>query len=268
MSSTPAPAAPVPDTSSGDVKSAEPTGKVAVVTGGSRGIGKCIVEGLAKRPDFATVLFTATNEKAGLEALKAFKEAGLENVAFAQLEVANDESIAHFLAHLKETYPRVDVLVNNAGIALDFEATAHATDVPMLHKQFTVNTVGPLKLISALLPGMRAQNYGRIVNVSSGMGMLSPTPWSKGALGYRISKVGLNMITKTFSEENDGYNILVNSIDPGLCLTDMTPPQNRELAIAGGRTGVHGAMGAIWAATLPADGPRGSFTHDKVVEAW
>jgi len=204
-------------------------------------------------------------------ALKAFKDAGLDKVAFHQLDVTDDSSLNRFVADMKAAYPRIDVLINNGGVVVDVGVPIHLTDVNLVQQQFNVNTLGPLKLMAAFLPGMRMQNYGRIVNVSSGMGVLnrdSPKMGKGTTVGYRVSKTALNTLTRAAADENEDYNILVNSICPGLCLTDTTPPKFLDMAKAGGRTAVHGAVGAIWAATLPSNGPRGTFTRDKSPIDW
>jgi NAD(P)-dependent dehydrogenase (short-subunit alcohol dehydrogenase family) len=105
---------------------------------------------------------------------------------------------------------------------------------------------------------MKKNQYGRIVNVSSGAGSLYYM--EGGTPAYGISKVALNALTRKLASELKGENILVNSIDPGWVETDMGGK--------GGRPVVEGCKGIIWAATLPDNGPSGGFYHDQKLVPW
>jgi NAD(P)-dependent dehydrogenase (short-subunit alcohol dehydrogenase family) len=106
---------------------------------------------------------------------------------------------------------------------------------------------------------MRQQNYGRIVNVSSGMGQL--TQMGGGAPGYRLSKTALNALTRILAAELEGTNILVNSVCPGWVRTDMggeSAPRSPE----------QGADTIVWLATLPDGSPTGGFFRDRAPIPW
>jgi len=119
--------------------------------------------------------------------------------------------------------------------------------------------MGPLQLALALIPLMRNRSYGRIVNISSGMGNMGE--WGPGFPAYRISKVALNMITRLLAAEVQGENILVNSVCPGWVRTDMGGPDaNRSLE--------QGAYGPVRLATLDDDGPNGMNFRDDQVIPW
>jgi len=237
----------------------DPADKIAVVTGGSKGIGEAITAGLARKPGFATIIFTATDETNGQAVLKEFHAKGLTNVAFHQLNQTDDVSIAKFTTWLFATYPRVDVLVNNGGVLLDGGVPLTLTDIDAVQASLNCNTLGPLKLIKAILPKMREHKFGRIVNMSSGMGQL--TYMGGSAIGYRMSKTALNVVTRVASEETKNENILVNSMCPGLVKTAM-------VKFSGGVTPEAASETALWLATLPSDGPRGGFFRRLETFAW
>jgi len=107
-------------------------------------------------------------------------------------------------------------------------------------------------MVEEFLPLLRRGDHPRIVNVSSGAGQLSEM--GTGILGYRLSKVALNALTRVLANELRGDGVLVNSVCPGWVATDMGGP--------GGRAVAEGAAGVVWAATLPDDGPTGGFFRD------
>src|ERR1700722_18437684 len=130
----------------------------------------------------------------------------------------------------------VDVLVNNAGVLLDAqvrkfyddrdlapgEASILTTKRSLINTTLAVNLYGPLLLCQLLIPIMQRNNYGRIVNVSTGMAQLSTMSGKWPA--YRISKVALNALTCIFAEEIKGQNILINAVDPGWAKTELGGP--------------------------------------------
>ncbi|MFN3869482.1 MAG: SDR family NAD(P)-dependent oxidoreductase, partial [Hyphomicrobiaceae bacterium] len=118
---------------------------------------------------------------------------------------------------------------------------------------------GPLMLTQTALPEMRRGGYGRIVNVSSGLGQLSEM--GSGFPAYRLSKAALNALTRTTAAELGSINIKVNAMCPGWVRTDMGGPDATR--------GVEeGAATAVWLATLADDGPTGGFFRDKKPIAW
>jgi len=156
--------------------------------------------------------------------------------------------------------------VNYAGILLDPRddakgGTSSSQNSPaeMVEATFRTNTLGPYQTIQLAVPLMKRAGFGRIVNVSSGMGQLSEM--AGGYAAYRISKTALNAVTKIFAEENMGTNVLVNSVCPGWVRTDMGGPGAQ-------RTVEQGAETIVWAATLPDDGPTGGFFRDKKRIDW
>lgn len=243
-----------------DGKSIKP---IAVVTGSNRGLGLETVRQLAKRD--IRVIMTCRNASRGEAAKEKLLAEGLD-ILFQPLDVASEASVAELGAFIHSRCGRVDILVNNAGVHLDAHgsedgsgASVFNTSLETLSATLKTNLYGPLLLAQELVPLMKQQRYGRIVNVSSGMGQLSEMEGKSTA--YRISKTALNALTRILAAETQGQNILVNSVCPGWVRTDMGGP-NAE------RTVEQGASGIVWAATLPDDGPSGGFFRDGQPIAW
>ena len=227
--------------------------RVAVVTGANRGIGREIARQLAQRPGL-TVVLTARDEKKGKAAAR---DLGTE---FHPLDVASERSIAALAGFLGKTWSRCDVLVNNAGILADPRGSRILDSKIETHREtLETNLLGPLMLAQALVPLMRKNRYGRIVNVSSAMGQLSDM--GTGSPAYRISKTALNALTVILAAELSGSGILVNTMSPGWVRTDMGgsgAPRSVE----------QGADTAVWLATLPDNGPTGGFFKDRKPIPW
>lgn len=236
--------------------------RVAVVTGANRGLGFETCRQLGKKG--YQIILAARSQESGTKAAQTLKEEGLD-VIFQKVDVTSKNDILHLRDFLMEKCGRVDVLVNNAGILPDPREPAKPglstmeTDVDILRKAMETNTYGAFQLCQALLPLMEKNGYGRVVNVSSGMGQLSEM--NGGYPGYRISKTALNALTRIFADEMEGKNILVNSICPGWVKTDMGGPgAHREIT--------EGVDTIIWAATLPDGGPTGGFFRDREPIPW
>ncbi len=231
--------------------------RLAVVTGANRGIGFEIARQLGKA-GFHVVL-TARDPEKGETAAVTLRGEKLD-VAFHTLDVADGRSITAFADWLQEAHGRCDVLVNNAGILPDPRGSRLADTAPAtVRAAFETNALAPLLLIQALLPLMRERGYGRIVNVSSGMGQLSDM--STGSIGYRLSKTALNGVTRIAAAEARDTDVLVNAMCPGWVRTDMGGPN-------ASRTVEQGADTAVWLATLPAGGPSGGFFRDRKAIPW
>lgn len=232
------------------------TKKVALVTGSNKGIGLEIVRQLAK-DGFKTIL-TSRDENRGKEAVKSLNDQGLD-VDYCQLEVSNSESIQKAYEYVEKTYGRLDVLVNNAGIFGNHTKDVFNVDINEIKETVETNFYGVLLVTQAFIKLMKKNNYGRIVNISSGMGQLEDM--GGGYYGYRISKVSLNAITKIMAEELKGSNILVNTMCPGWVKTDMG-------GASAPRTVEQGADTAVWLSQLEDNGPSGKFFRDRKEIAW
>lgn len=232
---------------------------VAVVTGAYRGLGLETSRQLAAKG--YTVILTARHETEGQAATESLREDGLD-VRFHLLDVKDEKSIERLATFVRNTFGRLDVLVNNAGIFPD-PAPGSGRDSALDAKLETVrlgletNTLAPLRLCQAMLSLM--QGKGRVVNVSSGMGQLSDM--NGGCPGYRLSKVALNAVTCILADELRDTGIKINSICPGWVRTDMGGPE-ATLSVE------QGVRGILWAATLPDDGPSGGFFRDGESIPW
>lgn len=230
--------------------------RIAVVTGGNRGIGLEVCRQLAARG--LDVLLTARHQGRGEAAAATLQGEGLA-VRFYPLDVNDLTSVRRLVKHLADDYGRADVLVNNAAISLDEDEAALRVDVAVVRQTMETNFFGPLRLCQALIPLMQRHDYGRIVNVSSRMGSLAAMGGRH--LGYRASKTALNALTRVLATELGGSNVLVNSVCPGWVRTEMGgsgAPRSVE----------EGAAGIVWAATLPDGGPSGRFFREGQEFAW
>jgi NAD(P)-dependent dehydrogenase (short-subunit alcohol dehydrogenase family) len=233
------------------------TTRVAVVTGGNKGIGLEICRQLAAKG--LRVVLTARDEKKGLAAAKTLSKAGGE-VGFHPLDVADAGQVAELARWVERELGGVDVLVNNAGILIDGRsASVLSVDPEVFHETLATNFFGPLRLAQALAPGMVKRRYGRIVNLSSGLGQLGEM--GDGTPAYRTSKAALNTLTRMLAAATRGSGVLVNSMCPGWVRTDMGGPN-------ASRSVEQGADTATWLATLPDDGPTGGFFRDRKPIAW
>ncbi|MBA3425046.1 MAG: SDR family oxidoreductase [Rubrobacter sp.] len=228
-------------------------GRIALVSGGNRGIGLEICRQLAERG--YTVVLGSRDEGKGRAAAEELEG----NVIPHQLDVADAESVDRIAAFLEEEFGRLDVLVNNAGIANDEGQRGVDADLNRVREALEANVLGAWRLSEVVIPLMQRGGYGRIVNVSSGVGALEDM--GGGSPGYRVSKTALNALTRILSSELRGSGILVNSICPGWVATDMGSP-------GAPRPVEDGADALVWAATLPNNGPTGGFFRDRRPIAW
>ena len=231
--------------------------KIALVTGGNRGLGYETCRQLAQLG--LTVLLSARDFTKGKSAAYQLNEKEGLDVMFYHLDVSNQKSIYSIAKEVNQHFGRLDVLVNNAAILYDTWQRAVDADLEVVNEALSTNVFGPWRLSQAFIPMMKANRYGRIVNVSSIGGSLYYMTYG-GTPAYSISKVALNMLTRKLAVELVNTGILVNSVDPGWVATDMGGH--------GGRPVQEGAKGIVWAATLPDDGPSGGFFCDGKVVPW
>jgi NAD(P)-dependent dehydrogenase (short-subunit alcohol dehydrogenase family) len=228
--------------------------RVALVSGGNRGIGYEVARQLA---GLGYRVVVGSRDLARGE--KAAGDLGTRVVA-RQLDVTDEESIENCIAWIAEEFGRLDVLVNNAGVeGGGWRTSATDVDLDEVRDTLETNLYGAWRLTQAALPLMRRNDYGRIVSLSSGMGQLSDM--GGHAPAYRVSKAGLNVLTRMLTAELSDENILVNSCCPGWVRTDMGGPHAR-------RSVEEGADTPVWLATLPDDGPRGGFFRNREPIPW
>ncbi|HEV2851798.1 MAG TPA: SDR family oxidoreductase [Thermoanaerobaculia bacterium] len=238
------------------------TGRVAVVTGASRGIGEAVAEALA-RAGARVVL--ASRKLEGLETVAArIREAGGEALAVA-CHTGRAADIQALVDRAREAFGGVDVLVNNAATSTHFGPLLEAED-RQWDKMFEVNVKGYVHTIRACVPLMRERGGGSIVNVASVAG-LSPY----GGLGvYGVSKAAVIMLTKTLAVELAGDRIRVNAIAPGLIQTRFSEvlwasPERREEALRSIPQGRLGQPEDLAGAVLYLAGDASRFTTGAVL---
>ena len=234
--------------------------RIALVTGANRGIGLEIVRQLARLGIVAVI--GSRSLAAGKAAAEPLISEGLI-VPVVALDVTDTSSVQAATAEVMGLFGHIDILVNNAAVLIDGPGSpiSNVRSVPpdVVRETFDTNTLGPLRTIQAVLPMMREQGYGRIVNISSGAGQLADMGAEYPA--YRMSKAALNALTRTTAAELGSGPILINACCPGWVQTGMGGPNAP-------RTVVQGAETPVWLATLHENGPAGGFFRDKAPIPW
>jgi NAD(P)-dependent dehydrogenase (short-subunit alcohol dehydrogenase family) len=234
--------------------------RIAVVTGGNRGIGFEVCRQLASTG--LRVVLTGRDPSRAEEKAETLRGENLDVTAHP-LDVTDDASVADLERFVRDRFGRLDVLVNNAGVSLDerlgIRSILDAGIIDALRATMETNLYGPLRLCRTFVPLMREGGYGRVVNVSSQLGSLSNM--AGGYQSYRLSKTALNALTRVLAADVKGSNILVNSACPGWVRTDMGGPNAP-------RAPEQGADTIVWLATLPDDGPNRGFFQDRKPLPW
>ena len=251
---------------------------ISLVTGGNKGIGREIAAQLAALGH--TVVIAARSAEAGEAAAADLRATGVD-ASSVVLDVTDPASAAAAAHTVEERHGRLDVLVNNAGMAAPPGSTlAHqrpsTADLDVLRAVFETNFLGVVTVTNALLPLLRRSSVPRVVNVSSNSASLTAqTDAAVGAVvyaglsadelpvvaGYMPSKAALNALTIAYARDLRPEGILVNAVDPGFCATDLNGHR-------GHRTVAQGAVAAVRMATIGTDGPTGTFTDDQGTVPW
>ncbi|MGF1516085.1 MAG: SDR family oxidoreductase [Elainellaceae cyanobacterium] len=211
--------------------------KTALITGGNRGIGFAICQGLLEA-GFGVVMGARSLEK-GKEAAAKLDSSSAQ-VQVLELDVASDASIDQAARQLSQRCDRLDVLINNAGIYPDSGVDILTIDRDLLMKTLNVNTLGTIRMTQAFLPLLEKADGARVINYSSGYGQLGGL--SAGVPSYCLSKLAVNGATIMLADALRPKGITVNAVDPGWVSTDM----GGESAP---RTPEQGADTAVWLAT-------------------
>ncbi len=218
--------------------------RIALVSGANRGIGAGIANQL---------------EAAGMTVVRGARSPDPADPSQRQLDVTDQNSVDRLVEGIDHDFGRLDVLINNAGVALDEDRPGTDPDLELVRQTIETNLIGSWRLAQRCIPLMLRGGYGRIVNLSSGMGQLSDM--HGGAPGYRVSKVSLNAMTRILAHELGNAGIKVNSMCPGWVQTEMG-------GAGAWRTIDEGADTATWLATLPDSGPTGGFFRNRLPIPW
>ena len=203
------------------------TGKVCLVTGGGRGLGKAIALAFAEEGAKAVAISYVSDAESAEETCQAMAELGT-TAYMTPVEVTNRDSIKSWVSHIIDSQGDIDVLVNNAGI--NKQGSIDTVTEDDWDEIMAVNLKGPFMVSQEVLPDMVDSGGGRIINIASVSGLYGgPT-----TAHYAASKAGLISLTQVLARWGAPHNILVNSISPGIIETDLT----REELRSGGGAGV------------------------------
>ena len=210
-------------------------GKIALVTGGSRGIGRAIALKLAEAGCDVAV-FYAGRKDAAEETVQQLQGLGVRAIC-VQCDVSDENQAAAAFKQVSDELGLPDILVNNAGIVRD--GLAMRMSAENFRAVLDTNLTGAFNMIHACLPGFLRRRSGRIINISSVSGMMG----NAGQANYASSKAGLIGLTKTIAREVASRGITVNAVAPGFIETDMTRSMNEAALKAGVAQVPMGRMG-------------------------
>jgi 3-oxoacyl-[acyl-carrier protein] reductase len=188
------------------------TGKIALVTGSGRGIGKAIAQRLSEGGATIVINDISDSAEATAEEIRSTGKSGL----FVKANVSSSSDVNQMIDKIIDTYGRLDILVNNAGITRD-QLTIRMTDEEW-DAVININLKSVFLCTRAALKYMMKQRYGKIINISSISGIIG----NPGQINYCAAKAGIIGITRTVAKEMASRHITVNAITPGFIETDMT----------------------------------------------
>ena len=229
--------------------------RIALVTGGNRGIGQATVHLLCQRG--VRTIFTCRNPHDGQLALADLGSLARQ-AEFHPLELTEQESVESLAGFMRTRHGRLDILVNNAGV--NYDDWQRVSSVSMAEVEYTldVNLLGAWRMCNALLPLLQT-GQGRIINVSSGAGTFAAQDGTTPA--YSLSKGALNMLTRALARDLSRRGIAVNSVDPGWVRTAMggdAAPLSPE----------EGADAIVWLATEAGQEVTGGFFRRRQQVEW
>jgi NAD(P)-dependent dehydrogenase (short-subunit alcohol dehydrogenase family) len=190
------------------------TGKVAIVTGGGSGIGRGLALALAEAG--AKVVVCGRRLQPIEQTAQMVRQAGGSAQA-VQADVSIPADVEVLVRSTLEAYGRIDILINNAGV-YEEAGEVHDLDLAAWERVMQINLNGPMLLIRQVLPLMRVQRSGHIINISSESGLV----YEHGDAAYGTSKHALNDLGEYIQRENQDYNIRLNTICPGMVISEMT----------------------------------------------
>ncbi|WP_342085268.1 SDR family oxidoreductase [Dyadobacter sp. OTU695] len=241
--------------------------KIALVTGGNKGIGFETVKQLAQQN--IKVLLGARNETEGKKAEETLRAESLD-VTFIKLDISNSDDIENTKNLIENQFGKLDILINNAAVFLDnawFGNNTETVPLKTLRDTFDINYFGTVELTQSLLPAIRKSEAGRIVNISSLSGSfgvhLDETHWlyPLKPYAYSASKTALNQFTVFLANALADTKIKVNAVSPGWVKTSIGSDQAPLTPEDGAKSGVALAL-------LDENGPTGTFSQDGETLPW
>jgi NAD(P)-dependent dehydrogenase (short-subunit alcohol dehydrogenase family) len=232
--------------------------RIALVTGASKSIGFEVARQLARRG--MVVYLGSRNEERGRAASEALREEG--DVRSVALDTTDETTMRAALETIEREHGRLDVLVNNAGAAMD-AGDAVMADPERIRLTFETNVHGPARLLQLATPLLRKSKAARVVNVSSGAARYAylADPEKAKPYAYCLSKVAMNGMTALFADALRADGVKVNAANPGHVYSALS-------AFKGVRTPEQGAEIIVRLATLDDDGPTGGFFDDQGPLSW
>jgi 3-oxoacyl-[acyl-carrier protein] reductase len=230
------------------------SGKVALVTGGSRGIGAAIAKSLADEGADVAISYASSSAKAEA-VVKDLKHKGVRAEAF-RADQANAEEVEALVKEVAERFGRLDILVNNAGVFVTGQVHDSNNDVAEFGRQFAVNVGGVAAAVRAAAPLMH--DGGRIISIGSTLGEASPFP---GISDYSATKAAIIGYTRGWARDVGPRGITVNAVQPGPIDTDMNPDDGDFAATQKSATalGRYGKPEEVAAAVAFLAGPRAAY---------
>jgi len=245
---------------------------LTLITGADKGIGFATAQALGKKGQH--ILIGSRNQERGEKAVEQLNAAGIK-ADFIQLDVTDKAQITAAADKINADYGYLNILINNAGIALDHHQPASKLSTDTIRQDFDVNYFGLIDVTQAMIPLLKAGKPAKIINVSSNMGSmgLASDPSSRfykvNSLGYQSSKASVNFATIIFSKELATDDITVNSVNPGWTATGFGGRPEDAPAPAGMQDIATGAAQIIKMASLPMDDKTtGTFTENDGTLPW
>ncbi len=232
--------------------------KIAVVSGANRGIGLAVVRQLAEQ---GIRVLAGCRKPEAADELRALQSQGLP-VEVVPLTVDNRDSVVDLASAVEQRFGGLDILINNAGVALDQWQSFFDLSAECLRETLETNVIGALHCCQLLVPLIKQRGEGRVVNVSTELASMSEMQMGS-TVAYRSSKAALNAMTVLLAKEleKEFPHILVNAACPGWVKTALGGPDAP-------RSVDEGADTIVWLATLQSDGPSGGLFRDRAPYPW
>ncbi|EHO50325.1 oxidoreductase, short chain dehydrogenase/reductase family protein [Lentilactobacillus kisonensis F0435] len=244
---------------------------LTLITGADKGIGFETATKLGEAGQH--VLLGARNAEKGQRAVDRLRSQGFV-VDLVVVDVTDKQGIDQAATKIDDEFGHLDILINNAGIALDNHEKASKLSTAIMRKEFDVNFFGLIDVIQAFLPLLQKAKSAKIINLSSNMGSLglATDPQSQfynvNSLGYQASKAAVNFATICFAKELAGTNVTVNSVNPGWTATGFGGRNLNEPTPAGMQTPAEGAEQIVKLATDSKNVMTGTFTESGGTLPW